>query len=174
VLPVDRQQKEEAVSSLRKELENVTSVVVTDYRGLDVSKVVDLRRQLNQASVAYKVVKNTLAKLAIEGTDKEFLGGYFKGPTAIAWSVDDPVAPAKVLTKFAKENEELEIKVGYLTGSELDVAGIKALADLPSMDELRSKFLSVLNGPAQSMVTVMSQVLRNFLLVFKQKADQGE
>jgi large subunit ribosomal protein L10 len=170
---VNRQQKEQAVSDLREELDGVAVVVVTDYCGLDVSKVVELRRELKAASVDYRVVKSTLAKLAIEGTDKEFLSAHLTGPVALAWSADDPVAPARVLSKFAKDNEELEIKAGYLTGNELDLVGIKALAELPSMDELRSKFLSVLNGPAQQFVSLTTQVPRNFLLVIKQKSELG-
>lgn len=171
---MNRQQKEQAVSELREDLEGVAVVVVTDYCGLDVSKIVELRRQLRAASVDYRVVKNTLAKLAIEGTDKEFLSDHLQGPVALAWSTDDPVAPAKVLSEFIKENEELEIKAGYLSGKELDLSGIKALADLPSKDELRAKFLSVLNGPAQKFVTITSQVPKNFLLVIKQKSEQPE
>lgn len=171
---MNRQQKEAAVSELRGELEDVAVIVVTDYCGLDVAKVVELRRQLKAESVDYRVVKNTLAKLALEGTDKEFLSDHLQGPVALAWSTDNPVGPAKVLSKFAEDNEQLEIKAGYLSGQHLDLAGIKALADLPSMDELRAKFLSVLNGPAQKFVTITSQVPKNFLLVIKQKSEAGE
>jgi large subunit ribosomal protein L10 len=146
---MNRQQKEQAISELREDLDGVAVVVVTDYCGLDVAKLVELRRQLRAESVDYRVVKNTLAKLAIEGTDMEFLSDHLQGPVALAWSSDDPVAPAKVLSKFIKENEQLEIKAGYLAGKELDLAGIKAFAELPSMDEFRAKFLSVLNGPVQ-------------------------
>lgn len=170
---MNRQQKEQAVADLRESLDDVAVILVTDYCGLDVASVVDLRRRLRAASVDYKVVKNTLAKLAIEGTDKEFLSEYLQGPVALAWSSEDPVAPAKVLAEFMKDHEALEIKAGYLTGKELDLAGVKALAELPSMDELRAKFLSVLNGPAQKFVTVTSQVPKNFLLVIKQKSEAG-
>jgi len=169
---VNRQDKEQQVQELRDVLEGATSVILTDYRGLDVASMVDLRRSLREESVGYKVVKNTLAKLALEGTDKAFLAEHFSGPIAVAWS-DDPVAPARQLNKFAKEHEELEIRVGYLSGNEIDLAGIQALASLPSKDELRSKFLSVLNAPAQKFVTLTSQVQRNFLLVCKQKAELG-
>ncbi len=171
---MNRQQKEAAVSELRGELEDVAVIVVTDYCGLDVAKVVELRRQLKAESVDYRVVKNTLAKLALEGTDKEFLSDHLQGPVALAWSTDNPVGPAKVLSKFAEDNEQLEIKAGYLSGKQLDLAGIKALAELPSMDELRAKFLSVLNGPAQKFVTITTQVPKNFLLVLKQKSEAGE
>jgi large subunit ribosomal protein L10 len=167
---VNRQDKEQQVQELRDVLEGATSVILTDYRGLDVASMVDLRRSLREESVGYKVVKNTLARLALEGTDKAFLAEHFRGPIAVAWS-DDPVAPARQLNKFAKEHEELEIRVGYLSGNEIDLAGIQALASLPSKDELRSKFLSVLNAPAQKFVTLTSQVQRNFLLVCKQKAE---
>ena len=167
---MNRQQKEQQVQELKDVLEGATSVILTDYRGLDVASMVDLRRALREDSVGYRVVKNTLARLALEGTDKAFLAEHFNGPIAMAWS-EDPVAPARQLSKFAKEHEELELRVGYLAGNEIDLAGIKALASLPSKDELRSKFLSVLNAPAQKFVTLTSQVQRNFLLVCKQKAE---
>jgi large subunit ribosomal protein L10 len=167
---VNRQQKAQQVQELRDALEGATSVILTDYRGLDVGSMVSLRRALREDSVGYKVVKNTLARLALEGTDKAFLIEHFNGPIAMAWS-DDPVAPARQLSKFAEDHEALELRVGYLAGNEIDLAGIKALASLPSKDELRSKFLSVLNAPAQKFVTLTSQVQRNFLLVCKQKAE---
>ena len=167
---MNRQQKEQQVQELKDVLEGATSVILTDYRGLDVASMVDLRRALREDSVGYRVVKNTLARLALEGTAKAFLAELFHGPIAMAWR-EAPVAPARQLSKFAKEHEELELRVGYLAGNEIDLAGIKALASLPSKDELRSKFLSVLNAPAQKFVTLTSQVQRNFLLVCKQKAE---
>ena len=169
---MNRQQKEARVQQLKELFEGATSLVLTDYRGLDVSSMVALRRSLREESVNYRVLKNSLALRALEGTDKSSLAAHLTGPLAVAWSNHDPVAPAKILHAFAKDHEALEIKVGYLDGEELDLATLKALAVLPSKDELRSKFLSVLNAPAQKLVTLTSQVQRNFLSVLKQKAEQ--
>ena len=173
---MDRTTKEQVVEDLRSEFDGVQTILVAEYRRLTVAKVVQLRKKLRESGVKYRVVKNTLAKLAIEGTDKEFLGKYLIGPMAIAWSASDPVAAAKVLSDFAKDNEALSIKAGYLTGQELDLAGIKALAELPSKDELRARFLSVLNAPASKFVTVLSQAQRDLLSVFaqyKEKLDEA-
>jgi large subunit ribosomal protein L10 len=169
---VNRQEKIQSVEELQQLLTDVTSLVVTDYRGLDVGKMFELRNKLRESGVQYRVVKNTLARRAVSDTDKAFLADHFVGPTAIAWSDEDPVAPAKVLADYAKEHEELEIKVGYLAGNGIDVQAIMELAKLPGKDELRSKFLSVLNAPATKMVTLLSQVPRNFLLVCKQREAQ--
>lgn len=171
---MDRSTKEQVVEDLRGEFGGVQAIIVSEYRKLTVAKVVELRKKLRESGVKYRVVKNTLAKLAIEGTDKEFLGKYLSGPMAIAWSASDPVAAAKVLSDFAKDNEALSIKAGYLTGQELDPAGIKALAELPSKDELRAKFLSVLNAPASKLVTVLSQAQRDLLSVFAQYKEKLE
>jgi large subunit ribosomal protein L10 len=171
---MDRTSKEQVVEELRQEFGGSQAIVLTEYRRLTVAKVVELRKKLRESGVKYRVVKNTLAKLAIAGTDKEFLGKYLQGPMAIAWSATDPVAAAKVLTDFAKDNAALTVKAGYLTGQELDVEGLKALAELPSMDELRAKFLSVLQAPASKFVTVISQAQRDFLSVLLQYREKNE
>ena len=169
--PMNRQDKAAVVEELRESLDNVSAVVLTEYRGLDVPSVVELRQKLRESGVHYRVVKNTLAKLAIEGTDKEYLSEHLQGPIAIAWS-DDAVAPAKVLCGFAKDHEGLTIKAGYLSGNPVDVDGLNALALLPGKDELRSKLLSVFMGSGTKLVTVLTQVPRNFLSVLKQREEQ--
>lgn len=171
---MDRTTKEQVVEELRAEFDGVQTILVAEYRRLTVDKVVTLRKNLRENGVKYRVVKNTLARRAIEGTDKEFLGKYLVGPMAIAWSATDPVSAAKVLSEFAKTNEALKIKAGYLTGQELNLDAIKALAELPSRDELRASFLSVLQAPASKFVTVLSQAQRDILSVLLQKAEKLE
>ena len=132
---------------------------------------------MREASVEYQVVKNTLMLRAAEGTDMALLSEYFVGPSAVAVSYGDPVAPAKVLTKFGKDYPALELKAGVLGGKAIDVEGIKALSKLPSREELLSQLLSVFNGPARSFVSVLSGVPRSFLGVLnaikEQKESQG-
>lgn len=169
---MNKQQKEAMVSELRDELESAQAIVLAHYERIPVPDIVKLRSDLREQGVTYKVFKNTLTKLAVQGTDKEFLGEWLTGPTALAWSSEDPVAAAKVLDKFAEDHDGLTIKAGYLTGKALDTDGVKALAKLPSKDELRAKFLSVLQGPAQKFVTLLGQGQRNFLLVLKARAEQ--
>ncbi|GMV39263.1 MAG: 50S ribosomal protein L10 [Myxococcales bacterium] len=169
---MDRTTKEQVVEDLKGEFAGVQAILVAEYRKLTVEKVVQLRKSLRENGVKYRVVKNTLAKRAIEGTDKQFLGKYLHGPMALAWSSTDPVAAAKVLTDFAKTNEALTIKAGYLTGQELNLDGIKALAALPSKDELRASFLSVLQAPAAKFVTVLSQAQRDILSVLLQHTEK--
>ena len=171
---MDRKTKEQVVEDLRKELDGVSAIILTEYRRLTVAKVVELRKKLRESSVKYRVVKNTLVKRAIEGTDKEFLGKHLVGPMAIAWSVDEPVAAAKVLSDFAKDNAALTVMGGYLSGKPLDPQGVKTLSELPGKDELRSMFLSVLQGPARKFVTLTSQAQRDFLSVVLQQREKLE
>jgi large subunit ribosomal protein L10 len=173
-MTVNREDKEQAVAELRDALQPAQAIIVAEYRGVRVGDIVQLRRKLRQAGVHYRVAKNTLARLAIRDTDKQFLSNLLVGPTALAWSKDDPVAAAKILTDFAKDKPGLVLKGGYLTGKSLNPAGVKALSELPGKDELRGKFLSVLNAPAQKMVTVLSQVQRNFMSVLKQQGEKLE
>ena len=150
---MDRAQKQEMVSSLNDVFSNAGVVVVTHYSGLSVAEMTDLRAQLREAGASFKVTKNRLTRLAIEGTDKEALGDLFVGPTAIGYS-EDPVAAPKVLAKFAKENEKLIIRGGMMGTTELDEAGVKQLASMPSLDELRAKLIAMLNTPATRIAGV--------------------
>jgi large subunit ribosomal protein L10 len=151
------------VEELNEKFSRAKALVLTDYRGLDTSAMNALRVQLRKESVEYRVVKNTLMSRASEGTDVAQLKDHFAGPSAVALSYDDPVAPAKILVKFSKDNAKLEVKAGVLEGKILDVEGIKRLADLPSREALLSQVLSVFNGPARAFVTVLSGVPRNLL-----------
>lgn len=167
-----KDEKAKIVGEMRHSLQGATGIILAEFRGLEVAKSVSLRKKLRDSGVHYRVVKNTLTHLAVKGTDKEFLSKHLTGPTAVAWSDTDPVAAAKILVQFAKDNSQMRLKAGYLTGSSIDVDGIKALAELPGRDELRAKFLSVFKGPTQKMVTLLTQVPRNFLYVLKQRQEQ--
>ncbi len=145
---MNRSEKEQLVSQVREKLMNAKCVVVTHQTGLTVSEVSDLRRQMRGAGTEFKVLKNTLAKIAVQGTHLEGISSLLEGPTALAFSAEDAIAPAKVAAKFANKNDRLKLVGGYLDGQVLDANGVDALAKLPSLDELRSKILAVLNTPA--------------------------
>ncbi|MGD9370567.1 MAG: 50S ribosomal protein L10, partial [Desulfobacterales bacterium] len=129
-------EKKKITDDLRDRFSKSAIVVLTDYKGLDVTSINDLRRRLSEENIEYQVVKNTLLVRASEDTEVALIRDFFKGPSAIALSYEDPVAPAKILTKFAKENQRLEIKVGIMNGKLLDVDAIKALSKLPSREVL--------------------------------------
>ncbi len=149
-------------------------IVLTDYKGLDVASINDLRRKLREANVEYQVVKNSLLTRASEDTDVAAIKDHFKGPSAVAISYEDPVAPAKVLTQFAKDNDKLEIKVGVLNGKVLDVAAIKALASLPSREVLLAQFLATLNAVPASFVRTVAEIPRSLVNVLTAIKDQKE
>jgi large subunit ribosomal protein L10 len=169
---VDRSQKEALVSSLQEQLSDIVCVVVTKQTGMTVAEVTDLRRRMRAAGASFKVTKNRLARIALTGTKFEGLSPLFIGPTAIAYS-RDPVAAAKVAVEFANKNDKLTIIGGGLGEQRLDVAGVKALATLPSLDQLRAKLLGMLQTPATRIASVLqapgSQVAR-VLGAYAQKA----
>mgnify|MGYP006283864829 FL=1 len=169
-----RAEKQNVVEALNEKFSRAQAVVLTDYRGLDTTAMNELRVQLREASVEYQVVKNTLMLRASEGTDMALLKDHFVGPSAVAVSYEDPVAPAKVLTKFGKDHPALELKAAVLGGKFVDVEGIKTLSKLPSREELLSQLLSVFNGPARSFVSVLSGVPRAFVNVLNAVKEQKE
>ena len=166
--------KQQITEDLHDRFARSAIIVLTDYKGLDVTSINDLRRKLREANIEYQVVKNTLLVRAAEDTEVALIKDHFKGPSAIAISYDDPVAPAKVLTQFAKDNKELEIKVGVLNGKVLDAQAIKALATLPSREVLLAHFLSTLNAVPTSFVRVLAEVPRSMLNVLTAIKDQKE
>lgn len=166
--------KQQFVEALQERLKKSRVVILTDYKGLDVAAMTELRSKLREADVEYQVIKNTMLRRAVEGTDIEVIQGEFKGPSAIALSVEDPVAPAKILTDFAKTNPKLEIRVGVLEGKVLDLASIKALADLPSREELLATVLSAMIAVPRSLVTALSDVPRRMVNVLQAIKDQKE
>ena len=151
---MDRAQKADLVGALHKTFAESTTVVVTRQVGLTVAEVDDLRNRTRAAGARYKVTKNRLARLALKGTQYEDLDGVFTGPTAVATSLD-PVAAAKVVVEFANKNEKLTIVAGSIGGKMLDVEQVKALAKLPSLDELRGKLIGLLQAPAGKIARLL-------------------
>lgn len=152
---MDRSRKEELVAELHRTFEATNLVVITQQSGLTVEEVTSLRGKLRGEGASFHVTKNRLAKIALKGTKFEPLEGSFTGPTAIAVS-EDPVAAAKVAVEFANNNDKLTIIGGALGEKVLDVAEIKALAKLPSLDELRGKIVGLLQAPASKIVGVLN------------------
>ena len=151
---MDRARKEELVTELSQSFAEAALVVVTQQTGLTVSESTELRSRMREAGAGYKVTKNRLAKLALAGTTYEQISDLFSGPTAIAYS-DDPVAAAKASVEFAKENDKLIVLGGALGEEMLDASGVKALASLPSLDELRGKLVGLLVSPATKVAQVL-------------------
>jgi large subunit ribosomal protein L10 len=149
-------------------------IILTDYKGLDVESMTELRAKLREADIEYQVIKNTMLRLASDGTDVEAIRDSFKGPSAIAFSYEDPVAPAKILTDFAKDNDKLEIKIGVMSGKVLELDGIKALSSLPSREELLATVLSAMNAVPTSLVTALSDVPRRMVNVLQAIKDQKQ
>ena len=170
---MDRSEKQSLVESLQTLFSKSTLVVVTQQAGLTVKEVTDLLRQMRTAGATYKVTKNRLARLALKGTPYQELGSLFTGPTAVACS-QDPVAAAKVAVKYAESNEKLTILGGSLGDRKLDVAAIKSLAKLPSIDSLRAKLLGLLNAPATKVAGVLQAPAGQLARVVGAYAAKGE
>lgn len=164
---MNKSEKQEQISQLRDKFSRSMCTVATEYRGMTVAEISDLRGQLRGASVEYKVSKNTLASLAAKGTPVEGLSPHFEGPVALALSYTDPVAVAKVLVEFEKKQkkgrEKLVIKAGILDGKLLTASDVKALAALPPKEVLIAQLLSVLQSPMAGIVGVMQGNLRNLV-----------
>ena len=151
---MDRAQKQQLTTSLHEDLADTVCVVVTHQTGLSVAEVTQLRQQMRTAGARYRVTKNRLMRRALEGTEFEGLAPLFTGPTAIAFS-QDPVAAAKAAVAYANRNNKLTIVGGGLQGQLLDEAAVKALATLPSLDELRGKIIGLINAPATKLATLL-------------------
>ena len=169
-----RQGKEALVAEFAEKLKVATAAFLADYRGLDVAQANALQRKLQDVGVEYRVVKNTLLRLAAKDTDSACLDEYLSGPTSIALANDDPVAPAKALVDFAKQNNIFELKAGMLDGKLLTVNDIKALADLPSREQLLAKMLGSMSAPATNFVGVLAAVPRTFVQVLAAIKDQKD
>jgi large subunit ribosomal protein L10 len=143
--------KKQFVAELKERFEKSKVVILTDYKGLNVDAMTELRAKLREAEIEYQVIKNTMLRLASEGTDVAAIKDNFKGPSAVALSFEDPVAPAKILTDFAKDHDKLEIKIGVMGGKVLELDGIKALSSLPSREELLATVLSAMNAVPTSL-----------------------
>jgi large subunit ribosomal protein L10 len=170
---VDRAQKEELVDHLHGVFENASCVVVTHYTGLTVGELGELRGQMREAGAMFKVTKNRLTRRALEGTKFENIVDLFSGPTAIAYS-DDVVAPAKVAVNFAKTNDKLVVIGGAMGEQVLDVNGVKALSQLPSLDEIRANLVGLLSTPATRVAGVLQAPAGQIARVLSAKAEQDE
>jgi large subunit ribosomal protein L10 len=171
---VDRTQKQMLVESLQRDLTGTACVVITHQTGLSVAEATQLRQQVRSAGASFRVTKNRLAKRALTGTPFESLSPLFTGPTAIAFS-SDPLAAAKVVVAYANRNDKLTIIGGGLAGQQIDVAGVRELASLPSLDELRGKLIGLLQAPAARLARVLQAPAGQVARVFAVYAEsQGE
>lgn len=171
---MNRAEKEAEVSMLREELVKAEGMVLTSVKGLNMAQVSDLRRRLHEAGVKYRVVKNTLAKKALEGSDLAVLHKDFKGETAVAWSVDDAISPFKVTQKFKTDVEKFEIKAGYNAGNRMDASGVEAMSKLPSLDELRAQLLGVIQAVPAKLLSQINAPAQHVVGVLQAKVDEDE
>ncbi len=171
---MNREEKTSLVSGLSDKLSKAKIAIVTDYRGLTVTSFEELRSELKKSNAEIQVAKNTLLRLAVQDTSFELIQDSLKGTTALTVSYDDPVAPAKILTKFAKDHPELAVKIGCLDGKGLDAAEIEALSKLPSKDILLGQLASVLNAVPTNFVRVLNAVPQKLLYALQAVKDQKE
>lgn len=169
---MEKADKKAVIKEVEKKLKDAQSVVLADYRGLTVQQITDLRRELRSQSVDFKVYKNTLIKRAIKNKNIDGLNEYLAGPTAVAFGYDDPVAPAKVLSDFAKKYKALSVKGGLLEGGVVDASVIKALAALPSREVLLAKLAGALQAPVSGLANVLNGPMRGLAAALNQVAEQ--
>jgi large subunit ribosomal protein L10 len=167
-----REQKEQEIAALKEEFKASGNALVINFQGIAVEKDWEMRKALREANLNYRVIKNTIGRLAVEDTPLESLKEHFVGMSAVAYSADDPVGLAKVLSKFAKETDKVKFKAGVVEGRAIKVQDIAALASLPSKEELISKLMFVLNSGAQRLATALNGVPRNLVVVLDQIAKQ--
>ncbi|HZK34052.1 MAG TPA: 50S ribosomal protein L10 [Bacillota bacterium] len=169
-----REEKVKVVNEIRKKLEGASSVILLDYRGLTVEEVTQLRKEFREKDVDYKVYKNTMTELALKELGHDGLIEHMTGPTAIAFGTSDPVAPAKILTENIKKLKKMTLKAGMVDGKLIDVDEIKALAELPSREELIAKMLGSMNAPISGLVNVLSGPTRGLACALNAIKEQKE
>jgi len=169
-----RERKEQIVKEFKEKLEKAQTVILSNYKGLTVEDDTALRRKFKEANAEYKVYKNTLMTIAAKDLGYEELTNYLEGPTSVAFGYDDPVAPAKVLADFIKTHKGVEIKAGLVNGKFVTVEEIKALAELPSKEELIAKVLGSMNAPITNLVFVLSGTLRSLLYALNAVKEKKE
>lgn len=168
------QAKSQNVEEIKEKISKAQSVVLVDYRGLNVEQLTELRSEYRKAGVEYKVYKNTMMRFAFKDAGLEEFNEYLKGPSAIAFGYDDPVQAAKITSKFAKENAKLEIKAGIVDGKVIDVDGVNSLASLPSREVLIAQVLGGLNSPIQGFANVLQGTIRGLATVLNAIAEKQE
>jgi large subunit ribosomal protein L10 len=166
-------QNRESVEELKERFAGVQTAVLTEYRGLTVRQLSDLRKQLKGAAADYRVVKNRLARIAIKGSPLDGLGKHLTGPTGVAYTRKDPVPVAKALQTFVRNNPALTIKVGMIEGKVLEPAALKSLAELPSKDALRAQIVGAVQGPMGKLVTLLTAVQGELARVLEARSKQG-
>ena len=166
--------KEEQISYVKDLVANAECIVLASVEGLNASQVSELRKGLHEGNVGFKVIKNKLARIALAETNAKVLHDDFVGSTAIAWSNDSPVSPAKILVKFEKEFEKLQLKAAFNCDTRLDHEGIVALSKLPSLDELRAQLLGLFSAPASQLLAQVNAVAGNLVGVLQAKIDKDK
>lgn len=168
------QVKKQKVEAIAEQMKNSPSMVFVDYRGITVEEDTRLRNELRAAGVDYRVIKNEMLRRAADSLGMNEASAHLVGPTACAFGTDDPVAPAKILGEFIKKTKKLTIKAGIVEGKVIDVAGVKALADLPSREVLIAKVLGSMNAPISSFVGVLAAVPRSLVVALSAICDQKQ
>jgi large subunit ribosomal protein L10 len=169
---MEKSQKSAVVDEIKNEWRNVQSIVLADYRGLDVPTITSMRDEFRKVGCHYKVLKNTLVRIAIQGSKIEPMSTLLVGPTAVIWSTDSPSAPAKLATKIAKENEKFIIRGGYFDGQVFDKKGVESLATMPGKDELRAKLLMTFLAAPTDFVRLLAAAPTNFLYALSARERQ--
>lgn len=169
---MERVEKDTLVNDLKGRLAKAQSLVLVDFRGLPVEADTKMRNEFRAAGCEYRVIKNTLLGLAVKGTKMDVLDAYLKGPTAVAYSFEDPAAPAKVAAKVAKEQEKLVVKGGYVDGKAIDKNGVVALSQLPGKDELRATFLATLQAVPQNFLALLNAAPQNFMYLLAAREEE--
>lgn len=167
-------EKQQIAENLHERLARAKIVILTDFKGLSVQSITKLRSELRKENIEYQVVKNSLIVRAAKDTDVEIISNYCDGPNAVAISYENPVTPAKILTKFAEENDKFVIKVGAMGGKLLKLEDVKSLSQLPSREVLLSQVLSAMNGVPTAFVRLLNEVPRKMLNVLQAIKDQKE
>jgi large subunit ribosomal protein L10 len=164
--------KRKVVEEMVEKLKTSVSGILVDYRGITVEQDTELRNKLRQAGIEYKVIKNSLTRFAVEEAGFQDLNEFLTGPSSLALSFDDPVAPAKIISSFAKGNDKVEIKSGFIEGKIIDLKQIKELADLPSKEMLVAKALAGFNAPISGFVNVLNANIRGLAVALNAIAEQ--
>jgi large subunit ribosomal protein L10 len=171
---MNRQEKQVLIDDLKQQFEGSAHAIVVDFKGLSVPAVTEFRRKVRQSGSKYRVVKNTLALRALKNTPLEGLAPQFDGTTGVAYTGQDPVALAKVLVDFAKDNPSLVVKAGLVSGGQiLDAEGVKALSTMPSLVELRAKLLGLMAAPASRLVRLLATPQTQTVRVLHARAEKG-
>jgi large subunit ribosomal protein L10 len=171
---MDKSQKTEQVDQIKNEWRDVQSIILAEYRGLDVPTITSIRDEFRKVGCHYRVLKNTLVRIAIQGTKVEPLSKQLVGPTAVIWSTESPSTPAKVATKIAKDHDKFVIRAGYFDGQVFDAKGVESLATMPGKDELRAQYLMTLLAVPTDFVRMLAAGPTNFLYALQARERQLE